>query len=287
MWFLLALGSAFSWATADAFAKKQLRDQDSITVIAVRLLYSLPLLWLLVPFIEFPVLTREFAITVAVALPFEVAAALLYMAALKRSPMSLCIPYLAFTPVFLIVTAYFILDETVSTGGLFGILAVTAGAYVLGTSGVHSGIFAPLKNIWHEKGSVMMLGVAFLYSITGAVTKKAIILSSPEFFAIFYFHLMALCFLPLVFSRTRRKAVWSLMKPNASIMAMGAFFAAMILFHSFAIRLVEAPYMISVKRTSMIFSVMYGWILFREREVGVRLFGTAIMFAGILMIVFC
>ncbi|MBI2647506.1 hypothetical protein HYW99_03445 [Candidatus Woesearchaeota archaeon] len=42
--------------------------------------------------------------------------------------------------------------------------------------------------------------------------------------------------------------------------------------------------MISVKRMSIIFSVLYGHFLFREEKIRERLIGTIFMFAGVVLI---
>jgi len=42
--------------------------------------------------------------------------------------------------------------------------------------------------------------------------------------------------------------------------------------------------MISVKRCSLLFSVIYGWVLFREIRISERLIGSALMIAGVVAI---
>jgi uncharacterized membrane protein len=42
--------------------------------------------------------------------------------------------------------------------------------------------------------------------------------------------------------------------------------------------------MLSVKRTSLIFGVLYGWLLFKEGNIRERLLGTVVMLAGVVLI---
>jgi len=58
----------------------------------------------------------------------------------------------------------------------------------------------------------------------------------------------------------------------------------MIFSHTLAISLIQAAYMISVKRTSLLFGVLLGAILFKEREIRERLTGAGIMMCGVLLI---
>jgi drug/metabolite transporter (DMT)-like permease len=60
----------------------------------------------------------------------------------------------------------------------------------------------------------------------------------------------------------------------------------MILSHYLALESVAVPYMISVKRTSMVFSVLYGWAFFHEPHIRQRLAACACMLAGAAVIAF-
>ncbi|GIL72953.1 hypothetical protein Vretimale_4599 [Volvox reticuliferus] len=55
----------------------------------------------------------------------------MYQRAIQLSPLSLTIPYLAFTPAILIATAYVFLGELPSPGGLLGVCVVAMGGYLL------------------------------------------------------------------------------------------------------------------------------------------------------------
>jgi len=64
----------------------------------------------------------------------------------------------------------------------------------------------------------------------------------------------------------------------------GFFYGIMILFHFIALSLVIVPYMIALKRTSSIFGVAYGWLVFNERKILERIVGTSIMAFGVILI---
>ena len=84
LWFFLALGSAFFSATTDAFSKKALKQSDDFLVAWVRLALAAPMLLVLVPFYGgIPDLSLQFFVTVAVMIPLEITALLLYMKAIR------------------------------------------------------------------------------------------------------------------------------------------------------------------------------------------------------------
>jgi len=55
----------------------------------------------------------------------------MYQRALHVSPLSVTVPYLAFTPVLLLFTGYVVVHESPSSQGLLGVLVVTVGGYLL------------------------------------------------------------------------------------------------------------------------------------------------------------
>jgi uncharacterized membrane protein len=67
---------------------------------------------------------------------------------------------------------------------------------------------------------------------------------------------------------------------------IGLFHALMVIFHCLAIIETKVSYMIAVKRTSLIFSVLYGSIFFKEKYVKERLFGCLLMVCGVGFILF-
>jgi uncharacterized membrane protein len=52
-----------------------------------------------------------------------------------------------------------------------------------------------------------------------------------------------------------------------------------------AISLAKVAYVISVKRMSLIIGVLYGYLFFKERQIGERLIGASLMFIGFIMVV--
>jgi drug/metabolite transporter (DMT)-like permease len=282
-WFFLALLAAFSLATADALTKKNFSKLSAYEMGITRLTYTLPWLVITLFFIPWPRLDRTFFMAFCAALPLEVLAFLCYMRAIKVSPLSLTLPFLAFTPIFIVLTGRLILGESVTPLGIAGILCIVTGAYFLNLSQARTGLLEPFKAIFREPGSVLMLLVSFIYSITSTLGKLAILHSNPYFFGVSYyivFALLMLSFLPLV----RGARAENLLKNPMAGLMVGVFMALMVISHMLAISMVEAAYMIAIKRTSLLFGVLYGAWLFRETKITERLTGAAIMVAGVLLI---
>ncbi|MEW6601828.1 MAG: DMT family transporter [Nitrospirota bacterium] len=284
MWIIYALLTAVMLATSDALTKRALSSRDEYFVAWARLLFSLPLLAGSLLFIEIPPLNKTFWTAVLIGLPFETIAIILYTRALKVSPISLTMPFLALTPLFIILVSYVLLGEKVSLTGGIGIFLIASGSYTLNIHKASNSLLGPVKAIFREKGSMMMIGVALIYSITSSLGKMAITNSSPVFFGSLYFILLTLLFTPIALYKTRGRLAIT-RKDIGPLAAIGITYSVMILFHMLAMSMTNVAYMISVKRTSLLFSIMYGHFLFREEKMAEKTVGGIIIFAGFLLIV--
>ncbi len=282
-WFVYAFICALSVATADALSKKALVNNDSYFVAWVRVGYAAPLMLFILPFIKIPELDSVFFITTFILLPLDVIALLLYMRAINISPLSLTLPFLSLTPVFLIGTSYIVLGEKPGKTGFIGIILVAIGAYLLNVRTIKGGFLDPLKAITKEKGSVLMIIVAFIFCITLNLGKIAVQHSNPIFFSIFYSFLLS-SFLFLIVSFKTKNIFSKITSQPILFLLLGFSMAIMMITHMKAISLVEVSYMVSVKRLSLLFGVIFGAMFFMETNIKERFLGATIMVLGIILI---
>lgn len=288
VWFTLSLVCAISMASADAATKHWLGNYSARELVVVRFGYSAMILAPLLLIQPWPELPAPFWGWVVSMVPLEILAMWLYMKAIRDTPLYLTLPYLAFTPVFVTVTGFALLGERISLTGWIGILLVVIGAYLLNAwnSTRATAWFAPLRAIAYTPGSWLMLAVALLYSLTSVMGKGALQYVPPLFFAPFYFCLLGLATIVLF-------SLVSLSSPRPRVpvrtrlpqqLAVGALMAVMIITHFAAVQRAEVAYMIAVKRTSLLFGILYGAILFKEPYPTRNLFAGALMVGGVLLI---
>ncbi len=283
-WFVYAFICALSLATADALSKKALDDGIGPSIVAwVRTGYTVPFMAVIIPFIDKPKLDGIFYMAMFLAIPLDIIALLLYMKAIKVSPLSLTLPFLSLTPVFLIGTSYIILGERPDKSGFIGIVLVVIGAYLLNVHTISRGFLGPFKAIAKEQGSVLMIVVAFTFSIGSCVGKIAVQHSGPLFFSVIYSFLLS--FILFLIISFRNKQFFSKVTSRPVLfLLIGMLITIMIITHVKAINLVEVAYMISVKRLSILFGVIYGVAFFKETNIKERLLGATVMVSGIIMI---
>ena len=283
LWLILSLLTALAVASQDAWVKKHFSHLSAYDMLAFPFLFSLPLFTLTIPFIPFPPLDDTFYWCFLISLPINFIPFFIYMAAIRVSPLSLTLPYLAFTPAFMIFTGYLFLAEIPNLWGLFGIVVTCIGGYVLNLEPGRQSLLAPIKAVFKETGSWLMLIVALIFSFSAVIGKKGILHSSPLFFTMTLFAVLSFMavLVLLVLGKVRLQTFrddW------VKGVVAGLLFFIHALAHGFAISLVYASYMIAVKRLSALIGIFYGRLFFKEPYMGVRLAGAGLMVAGAVLI---
>jgi len=111
----------------------------------------------------------------------------------------------------------------------------------------------------------------------------AILHSSPLFFAAVYFPILSAILFPVLMWKNHGE-VKQLFSQFTLFGLIGLVVAFAVITHLLAISIIEVPYVISVKRTSLLFGIMYGAIWFKETNIRERLIGGIIMIIGISII---
>ena len=285
MWYLISLISGFFFATADAFSKKESMRTHAIVLAWVREAYALPFLLPLLLLIEIPQLDRTFWVAIALCVVMDLVTTILYMRAIQIAPLSLTIPYLGLTPIFLLIIPTLVLGETLSIIGIAGVILISLGIYVLQLDRAKYGLFEPWLAIFKNRGSLYMFIIACSYAVTSTLAKLAIQHSSPIFMAVIYFVLLSIGFTPFVLIVSKGKFKPFVQQPYSYI-KIGLAMAIMIITHFTAINMIQVAYMISIKRTSLLFAIFYGLWWFKEGNMRDRITGGIIIIAGATCIAF-
>lgn len=252
------------------------------------ILLSLSVLFLLpiVSRTEFGPVTLELLGVMSVALPLEILGYYLFLTAIRTAPLSLTVPMLAFTPVMTILTSWVLVGEEIHWTGITGICLVTLGAYVLNADLAAHGIMAPLKALLSNVGTRRMLAVAFVWSITSSLGKKGILLYGAIPFGFVLICSDVLIFVLICIIRhsmglgeiaVRRELV-------ALFLLGGLLMAAAEITHFVSLSMAPVAYMISVKRLSLVFGVLLGWLFFGEQNIRFRLVGALVMVGGVFLL---
>ncbi|RJP59859.1 MAG: EamA family transporter [Candidatus Auribacter fodinae] len=283
IWSFIALISSFSVSIADCMTKKYLSNESVWITYWIRIGYSVPVLLLFMDYSHIPHLPAPFWWIMAALVPLETIAGLFYARALQISPLSLTIPFMAFSPVFLLGVGYLILGEVPSYTGLCGVLLVAGGAYLLNVHHSPRGLLAPIKAILHERGSWMMLIVAVLYTFSATLGKKALTYAEPRFFAFFYMAVVAVACFPVMYMLSGRKLRLFVHRPLVFLM-VGTAMGVMVITHFVAVENMHVAYMVSIKRLNLVFSVFLGHWMFNEERLMQNSLACIMMLCGAIII---
>ncbi len=205
--------------------------------------------------------------------------------ALQVSDVSLVAPLQLLTPLFLLVTSPIMLGERMGAIGVVGVLAILTGVFLMGaTSNADrnrfslSSFFALLR----DRGARAMLITASIWSVTSNLDRLGVESSSPLLWTLSVSVVMAamLAVSFLVFRCGEPHSHASTL-PNALI--PGVANAGSLLFQMYAITFLPVPYVIALKRTSALLTVIGGKVFFGE-DIGPRLLGVGVMIVGAILI---
>ncbi len=286
MWAIFALVAALSWATADLLSKicMNFKGHGEYETLYSRFLFSTPILLAVVAAHPPKHIDPAFWPVCGIIIAGDILASTFYIKALKISPISVVVPLMSFAPVFMLISSSIMLREPPSVLGATGVVMVTAGAYALHLDRKREGVLAPFKALFKEKGPLMVIAAAAIFSIDTALGKKAVHYSDPFFFSFTYCLLMCLGYTPLflkdVNTQQRLKAFFK----NGLFWLIGMLFAAGVLSFLLAIKMANIAYVSAVGKISMVIAVIYGRIFFGEGKLKQKLAGVSLMLIGIFLI---
>jgi uncharacterized membrane protein len=273
MWIYLSLGSAFFESLSDASSKIIAQKMD--------ILLFLPIWWFFDGTFTFSPQFWNYTLT---SIALNIVASLVYMRAIRDTDLSLCLPLLKLSPLWTLITAPIINGDYIGIFGTSGIFLMVLGTYGSNFSKRKEGLFKPFTVIWSNKGMREMLFVSIIWSIAAPCDRMAILASSPLFFLIAINFGLLVAFSLIMLRRRSSRFVWSIGNCYA-ILWRGLCSVSANSCQMYAFAAAPVPLVVSVKRLSLLFGLMWGKLLFRENNLGERTIGAVITLLGILLVV--
>ncbi|TAG92727.1 MAG: EamA family transporter [Oscillatoriales cyanobacterium] len=282
-WLILGIFTAFFEALKDVFGKQNLKQSDEYVVAWSLSFFSVIFLIPWVIYTGIPALNSQFWVALLIGGSINAVTALLYIKAIKVSDLSLTVPLVALTPLFMLLTSPLIVGEYPKFFDYIGILLIVIGSYLLNIKEKSQGYLAPFKALVNEPGPKFMLIVAFLWSITSNFDKIGVQNSSPIFWLFSIFGTMSILLLPVLLYKTPNPSR-KILKQLPMLAAMGFFNAIGVLCQMQALTLTLVVQVIAIKRTSVLMGVLFGHFIFKEKDIQQRLLGAGIMILGVFFI---
>ncbi len=283
LWIPLAIATALVVASQDAWVKKHFAHLSSYEMAVIPMFFSLPLFTATLSLVEIPPLDKIFLFCFLVSLPLNAICFTLYMRAIQIAPLSLTLPYLAFTPIFAMIPGYMFLGELPNMWGGAGILLTVLGSFVLNLDPREARAGLGSAHLIREPGSILMLIVAFLFGFAVVIGKVAIVHSSVMFFTVLFFTALNISMVMVLWLLGKVNLQTFTVNPVKGLVAgLLLYFHAVL--HGWAVSLTKVVYMISVKRLSILIGVFFGGLFFKEENIPIRAAGALLMLAGAVII---
>lgn len=207
----------------------------------------------------------------------------LYFRALQISPLSLCVPFLSFTPVFLLFTGFVMLGELPEPVKILGVVLIVVGSFVMHRKLFAVSWLAPAKAVIQEKGSRYMLLVSLIFAITNPLDKKLVMMSDVFTEALAYG--IGLCIAFWLMGKAQKADFAKAAAGNWKwITLAGLLDGVSLLFQLASYTYIAVVITVSIKRAGIILSVFSGWLFFKEREITDKVIAASVMFCGVLIL---
>lgn len=206
----------------------------------------------------------------------------LLSAAYNDSDFSLVYPLARGTaPAFIALWSVLFLNEVLSPGGVAGLIIIILGLIIVGSSG-----FLLKREKPHVRGVLFALTIALLISVYTTIDGAAVRQTSSLPYAVLVFFFAPVLTSPLVLKRygwRRLTSVWS--GDRKRLIAIGLSTVCAYLLALAAFTIAPLGYSGAIREVSVVLGAFAGWRFLDEKLGGGRLFGSVIIFIGILLIV--
>lgn len=237
----------------------------------------------LAPYVNSLPATATFVLYVLADSALVAISVLLYFRALQVSDLSLCIPFLSFTPAMLVLTGAVFLREMPAPEKLVGVGLVVLGSVMMNRSAFCRGLIGPAKALMQQKGNLYMLGAASILSITNPLDKK-LVLMSDAFTQAFAYGLTLWIFLSIIAAWHRPSWTAPIRSAPWWLVLAGIFDGSDVLLQFASHKYIAVVITIALKRAGVILAILAGWLIFREKHIGERLIASGVMLCGVLII---
>jgi drug/metabolite transporter (DMT)-like permease len=278
---IFAFGTALAWSGLDATRKALTQHLAPAPLVVLLTFGQAPVFAAWASLGPGWALDGGYLVPGLLCLGLNVLANLAFVWAVKLSPLSLTVPFLSFTPVFTTVLAVPLVGERPSALQLAGIALVVVGALLLHGGGDRRGLLAMGRAMKAERGSMLMVGVALMWSLTAVLDKLALDHAALPAHALVQTGGVGIVLGLWLAARRRASELTRLRRGLRAYVAAVVFGAAAIGLQLQAIQLTFVALVETVKRAvGMTMSVVLGRAVFEEELSGHKIAAVLLMAAG-------
>ncbi len=289
MWFGFALVSAVLYSLRGVLEKTAITHVNKYVLgLGIRLFalpfFAIPFLFhpeLFIPLHELPVSFWLAVFVVCfIGTPLET---IFYYEAIKKEELSLALPMLSLSPVLTIGFAALAFGERPSLLGALGIVVILLGVYALKLSHAREGLLEPMKHLAKSRGVQFMAIVACSLAIGSVFDKMGVKGSNVYMYALFNYTFVSLSL--WLFARKKAPQHMHQLKTHAgAFLRIGIVVAGYTLLYLLALDKGPTAYVVAIRSASILLSIVWGVLLFKEKDFSAKIVAGTLIFAGLVLI---
>ncbi len=280
---ILALGVAVLKGVQSVYQRKNSLETDEFITAWSSRVFGIPVLLAALLYTGIPDIDPMYLFLLVPQSLVIAFTSILIAKAYKESEASIVTPMFALSPLLVVGTSFLILGETLSMAGVFGVLLIALGTYVLKLKDVET-VLEPFKKLSEERGVQLIMIVILIYSITANTDKIGVNMTSPIIWPLSVYALSSVFMLPVMMRKSSdwKNQVKSSWKPLGLLGGLGGL---SIILQMTAFEITPVTYVIAIKRFSIPLTVLISYILLEEKDgFPQKLAGSIIMVAGAVLI---
>jgi drug/metabolite transporter (DMT)-like permease len=287
MWFYIALATSIISATSIVLNKRILKGVSPSVLTWCTLVLATPIIAIFAIKEGIPNLNSLFIIGVAGSVLFYTISKIIQFRAMKIADLSAIYPLVSLGPIFTLIVAFFPpLSERPSFIVIIGALVTLFGVYVLNVSNAKEGLLKPIKLLFENKASALMIVAILIDSIVVVFDKLAINNTLPKnttFVLLIENILIIVGLLPILFLRNKNfmRQIFDNKKLFIILGVLNAFSTVL----SFSLVGGGNIGIVStILKMQLLFVLLFSFIFFKDKPKLETIIGSIIMILGVVLI---
>lgn len=284
MWFFLALLAALGQSLQDVSNKAGLKKLDPLFATWLMHTVIAPLSFASVLYrTGIPHFPPELLWPYVLGVACNIGGAWGFMAGLKRTDVSIVAPLQLMTPLVLLITSPLMLGQNPTAIGVIGVFLIVSGTYLMKLKKARESLLAPFKELFSDRGVQFAITGVVIMSFSSTFDGMGV--GIVDGLSWYFFKLVGISVVLALVLRGKLITGFRETEGASRFVVMAGIFgfvsgsAQMI-----ALETAIVPYVMSIKRLSVFFSVLLGYFIWKERGLKEKLLGVSVMFAGLLLI---
>jgi uncharacterized membrane protein len=287
MWFWYAIFSALVSAISIILNKKALKNINASLLAWSLFAFSIPIL--IYPALKdgWPTLNLTFVIATLLSVLIFTFTKTLSLRSLKNSKhISEIIP-LAFFSVFIqYILGLVFLNEKTKLLAFFGLTLIIFGGYYLNIQEAKEDLLRPFKIIFADKDSFYYLLAMLIIPVSSLFDKVGLLNIRPinQSFLLFWENLLTTILLTGYMTHKDRHWLKDLKTNFIILLSNGVIYVSMVMLFFYAITTGSLALTTGIKRLEILFALLIGWFLFKDKPKKEVWIGSLIMLLGVILI---